>query len=48
MVNPYFCHFSSIQSTGYKKLEAEQKVEFDVEVGPKGKPQATNVVVVED
>jgi CspA family cold shock protein len=38
-----FVHFSAIQTDGYKKLEAEQKVEFSVEDGPKGK-QAANVV----
>ena len=30
-----FVHFSAIQTDGYKKLEAEQKVEFSVEDGPK-------------
>ena len=38
-----FVHFSAIQSDGYRKLEAEQKVEFSVEDGPKGL-QAANVV----
>ncbi|NTU55697.1 MAG: cold-shock protein, partial [Anaerolineales bacterium] len=36
-------HFSAIQSDGYRKLVAEQKVEFSVEDGPKGL-QAANVV----
>ena len=40
-----FVHFSAIQSDGYRKLEAEQKVEFAVEDGPKGL-QAANVVPV--
>jgi CspA family cold shock protein len=40
-----FVHFSAIQSDGYRKLEAEQKVEFSVEDGPKGL-QAANVVPV--
>jgi len=40
-----FVHFSAIQSEGYRKLEAEQKVEFSVEDGPKGL-QAANVVPV--
>ncbi len=31
-----FVHFSAIQSDGYRKLEAEQKVEFSIEDGPKG------------
>jgi CspA family cold shock protein len=38
-----FVHFSAIQSDGYRKLEAEQKVEFSIEEGPKGL-QAANVV----
>ncbi|PFG44825.1 putative cold-shock DNA-binding protein [Isoptericola jiangsuensis] len=37
-----FVHFSAIQSQGYRTLEEEQKVEFDVTQGPKG-PQAENV-----
>ena len=31
-----FVHFSAIQSDGYRKLEADQKVEFSIENGPKG------------
>ena len=38
-----FVHYTAIQSDGYRKLEAEQKVEFSVEEGPKGL-QAANVV----
>lgn len=37
-----FVHFSAIQSDGYKKLEENDAVEFDVEQGPKGE-QAANV-----
>jgi CspA family cold shock protein len=37
-----FVHFSAIQTQGYKSLEENQKVEFDVNQGPKG-PQAENV-----
>jgi CspA family cold shock protein len=40
-----FVHFSALQMEGYKKLEAEQKVEFSVEDGPKGL-QAANVVLL--
>ena len=40
-----FVHFSSIQGEGYKNLEENQKVEFDVTEGDKG-PQAANVRVV--
>jgi CspA family cold shock protein len=39
-----FVHFSAIQSSGYKSLEENQKVEFDLASGPKG-PQAENVRV---
>jgi CspA family cold shock protein len=35
-------HYSAIQSQGYKSLDENQKVEFDVTQGPKG-PQAENV-----
>jgi CspA family cold shock protein len=44
----YFVHYSAIQIKGYKKLEADQKVQFDIEKGPSGREQAANVVVVED
>ena len=40
-----FVHFSAIQTDGYRKLVAEQQVEFSVEDGPKGL-QAANVVPV--
>ncbi len=40
-----FVHFSAIQGTGYRNLDEGQKVEFEVEHGPKG-PQAANVVVI--
>jgi CspA family cold shock protein len=37
-----FAHFSAIQSKGFKSLKEDQKVEFDVTTGPKGK-QASNI-----
>ena len=37
-----FVHFSAIDSTGYRTLEENQRVEFDVTQGPKG-PQAEHV-----
>lgn len=38
-----FCHFSAIQGDGYKALKEGEPVEFDVEPGEKGRPQAANV-----
>ncbi|MCK5335691.1 MAG: cold-shock protein, partial [Gammaproteobacteria bacterium] len=38
-----FVHFSVIEGGGFKTLAEGQKVEYDVEKGPKG-PQATKVV----
>ena len=40
-----FVHFSAIQSDGYKSLDENAKVEYDVTQGPKGL-QAENVRVV--
>ena len=37
-----FVHFSAIAGEGYRNLEENQKVEFDLGQGPKG-PQAQNV-----
>jgi CspA family cold shock protein len=37
-----FAHFSAIQTSGYRTLEENQKVEFDVEQGQKGL-QAANI-----
>ncbi len=37
-----FVHFSEIEGTGFKNLEENQQVEFEVAQGPKG-PQATKV-----
>ncbi len=37
-----FVHFSAIQMQGYKALDENQRVEFEVTQGPKG-PQAENV-----
>lgn len=38
-----FVHYSSIEGSGFKSLEEDQDVEFEVVQGEKG-PQATNVV----
>ena len=40
-----FVHFSAISSQGFRTLAEGQRVEFDVENGPKG-PSATNVTTV--
>ena len=40
-----FVHFSGIEGSGYKNLEENQQVEFEVSQGPKGL-QATNVRIV--
>jgi len=37
-----FVHFSAIQGAGYRTLEENQRVEFEVAQGPKG-PQADRV-----
>jgi cold shock protein len=37
-----FAHFSAIATSGYRSLDENQKVEFDVEQGQKGL-QATNI-----
>jgi CspA family cold shock protein len=37
-----FVHFSAIEGTGYRNLDENDKVEFEVTQGPKG-PNATNV-----
>jgi cold shock protein len=37
-----FVHFSAIQGEGYRNLEENTKVEFDLTQGQKG-PQASNV-----
>ena len=41
-----FVHFSAIVCEGYKKLDKGDLVEFELEEGPKGKPQAANVKVI--
>jgi len=37
-----FVHYSAIQSDGYRSLEENQVVEFEIVQGPKG-PQADKV-----
>ncbi len=40
-----FVHFNAITATGYKSLNEGDKVQFEVEQGPKG-PSAKNVSLV--
>ena len=37
-----FVHFSAIESSGFRSLDEDQRVEFEVTQGPKG-PQAENI-----
>jgi CspA family cold shock protein len=37
-----FAHFSAISASGFRSLEENQRVEFDIEQGQKGL-QATNI-----
>lgn len=41
-----FTHWTAIQAEGYKQLEKDQRVEFEIVDGPKGKPQADAVKVI--
>ena len=40
-----FAHFSAINGNGYRSLEENQRVEFEVQEGPKGL-QAANITVI--
>jgi CspA family cold shock protein len=40
-----FVHFSEIRGDGYRSLEENQRVQFDIGQGAKG-PQATGVSIV--
>jgi len=40
-----FVHYSEIQADGYRSLEENQRVEFDIVQGAKG-PQAANISVI--
>ena len=40
-----FVHFSAIQGSGFRTLNEDDEVEFEITQGPKG-PQASNVVKV--
>jgi cold shock protein len=40
-----FVHYSELQGSGFRTLEENQRVEFEVEQGPKG-PQAVRVKTI--
>jgi CspA family cold shock protein len=40
-----FAHFSAIDASGYRTLEENQRVEFEITQGPKG-PQADKIKVI--
>lgn len=40
-----FFHYSALEIDGYKTIDDESPVEFELEVGPKG-PKATRVVKI--
>ena len=40
-----FVHFSAISGSGYRNLQENDTVEFELTAGPKG-PQAQNVTVI--
>jgi len=40
-----FVHYSEVQGSGFRTLEESQRVQFDIEQGPKG-PQAVKVTAV--
>ena len=40
-----FAHYSAISANGFRSLDENQRVEFDVTQGPKG-PQAANIRVL--
>lgn len=39
-----FVHYSAIQSVGFKTLSEGQKVQYDINTGPRGQ-QASNVTI---
>jgi CspA family cold shock protein len=40
-----FAHFSAISGDGFRSLDEDQRVEFDITRGPKG-PQAANIRII--
>ena len=43
-----FVHHTCIEMEGWRTLIAGQRVEYEIEMGPKGKPQATQVQVLRE
>jgi len=41
-----FLHFSDLQMTGYKTIQADQQVSFEVGQNKHGDPKAVNVLLV--
>ena len=39
-----FAHFSAISASGYRSLDENQRVTFEITQGPKG-PQASNIQI---
>jgi len=39
-----FVHFSDINSEGFKTLQKDQKVSYEVGLNKRGQPKATNVI----
>jgi cold shock protein len=42
-----FVHFSAIKMEGYRSLNEGDEVEFEIEPGKDGRPQAANVVLIQ-
>jgi CspA family cold shock protein len=40
-----FAHFSAISASGFRSLDENQRVEFDIQQGQKG-PQAANIRII--
>ena len=40
-----FAHYSAISAAGFRSLDENQRVEFDITPGPKG-PQAANIRLI--
>ena len=43
--NDVFVHYTAIEAQGFRSLDGDQAVEFEISQGQKG-PQATNVNVI--